>query len=123
MELIQNGPVVTWFDVNPNIHPWLGNGIYYNTNVCDNNEVVFLYFIFKKKKFPKKDEAVPPECAEEDGGYTCIGDCKRKMPQHCDRCDQTLLKRLFKKKPSTIFDSQQMHVIKMVHRNQIIKTL
>ena len=36
---------------------------------------------------------MPPECTEEDGGYTCFGDCKRKMPQHCDRCDQTLEKK------------------------------
>ena len=46
MELIQNGPVATWFDVNPNVHPWLGRGIYYNPDVCGNNEVVFIYSIF-----------------------------------------------------------------------------
>ena len=37
---------------------------------------------------------MPPECAEEgDGenrGYTCYGDCKRKMPEHCDRCVKIL---------------------------------
>ena len=36
---------------------------------------------------------MPPECAEENGGYTCLGDCKRKMPEHCDRYDQTFEKK------------------------------
>ena len=71
MELLQNGPVDTVFDVGEDFR-FVGGavGVYYNTEVCGNNE----------------DEAVPPECAREGGGYTCLGDCKRKLPQHCDRC-------------------------------------
>ena len=46
MELIQNGPVATWFDVNPNDHRFLGKGIYYNLDVCGNNEVVNFIFYF-----------------------------------------------------------------------------
>ena len=68
MELLQNGPVATWLDVAEDFQ-FYGSGVYYNTRVCGNNE----------------DEAVPPECAKEGGGYTCHGDCKRKLPQHCDR--------------------------------------
>ena len=59
MELIQNGPVVTWFDVNPNVHPWLGNGIYYNKGVCGNNEVVFLETYFFLKNFKKRMRLCP----------------------------------------------------------------
>ena len=71
MELLQNGPVATWFDVGEDFRFYGGaGGVYYNTEVCGNN----------------RDEAVPPECAREGGGYTCLGDCKRKLPQHCDRC-------------------------------------
>ena len=71
MELLQNGPVATWFDVGEDFRFYGGaGGVYYNTEVCGNNG----------------DEAVPPECTREGGGYTCLGDCKRKLPQHCDRC-------------------------------------
>ena len=30
-------------------------------------------------------EDVPYECVTPEGGYTCLGDCKKKLPDHCDR--------------------------------------
>ena len=69
MELIQYGPVTTWVDVGPD---WLffGGGVYYSPEVCNSYE----------------EEAVTPECFSEDGGYTCLGDCKHQLPLHCGRC-------------------------------------
>ena len=44
MELIQKGPVATWFDVGIDLH-FYGGGIYWSPGVCGNNEVVVsLYF-------------------------------------------------------------------------------
>ena len=33
-----------------------------------------------------KTEEIPQECSTEDGGgYTCDGECRGKLPAHCDR--------------------------------------
>ena len=70
LELIQYGPVATWFDVADDFRFFYGPGVYYNPNICASYE----------------EEEVPPECREEGGrGYTCLGDCKNKLPAHCDR--------------------------------------
>ena len=63
---------------------------------------------------------MPPECISEDGDYTCYKECKHKMPQHCDRYDQTLFERDYSDK--TIFDSCACYK-DAVHGNQIMKTL
>ena len=42
MELLQNGPVATWLDVGEEL-PFFNTGIYYNTTLCGNNEVVYPY--------------------------------------------------------------------------------
>ena len=71
MELIQNGPVATWFDVGEDFQFFHGDGVYFNPDICDNYE----------------EEEVPEECREEHGlGYTCLGKCKDKLPKHCNRC-------------------------------------
>ena len=71
LELIQNGPVVSWFDVEEfSFFRFYGGGVYYKPDVCDSYE----------------EELIPPECAEDYGrGYTCLKDCKKKLPKHCDR--------------------------------------
>ena len=68
LELVQQGPVATWFDVGAEFQ-FYGGGVYYSPGVCGNYE----------------EEEVTPECAREAGGYTCLGDCKHQLPQHCDR--------------------------------------
>ena len=49
LELIQYGPVVTWFDVGEDFKNFYGPGVYYNPNICASYE----------------EEEVPPECREE----------------------------------------------------------
>ena len=68
LELVQYGPVVTSMDISEFFHVYAG-GVFYDRN-CFNN----------------KDETVPPECRGSNGqGFTCLGDCKNKLPVHCDR--------------------------------------
>ena len=74
LELVQTGPVATWFDVGAEFQ-FYGGGVYYSPEVCSNYE----------------EEAVTPECAKEGGGYTCLGECKDKLPQHCDRCCESMV--------------------------------
>ena len=69
LELVQYGPIVTWMDVGADFL-FYGGGVYYKPEVCSSYE----------------EEAVTPECFTEDGGYTCLGDCKHQLPLHCDRC-------------------------------------
>ena len=90
MELLQNGPVATWLDVGEELQHF-GSGVYYNPGLCGNNE----------------DEAVPPECARDDGSCTCLRDCKRKMPQHCDRCVKMFVQYMI---VSTLFISRFSNV-------------
>ena len=52
-ELIQDGPVVSWFDVGEDFQDY-GGGVYYSPNVCDSYE----------------EEPIPPECAEDYGRGT-----------------------------------------------------
>ena len=77
-ELIQNGPVVSWFDVHipsfgeKNKFRFLAGGVYYQPEVCDSYE----------------QEIVPQECVGENGSrYKCVKelDCKNRLPKHCDR--------------------------------------
>merc|ERR1711934_595719 len=77
-ELIQNGPVVSWFDVHipsfgeKNKFRFLAGGVYYQPEVCDSYE----------------EENVPLECVGENGSrYKCVKelDCKNRLPKHCDR--------------------------------------
>ena len=73
---IQSGPMVVNMDVA--IDPitgfcpfqFYGGGVFYDEVSCTN----------------MLDEPVPEEC-RRDGqfGYTCLGDCKNKLPLHCDR--------------------------------------
>ena len=63
------GPTVTTVTVTADWQ-YYGSGILY-TEDCANYAL----------------EPVPSECQEERDGkkaYTCLGDCKRKMPEHCD---------------------------------------
>ena len=74
-ELIQNGPVVSWFDVHipsfqKNKFRFLAGGVYYQPEVCDSYEEEIV-------------EEIAPECVGQ--GYICLGDCKNKLPKHCDR--------------------------------------
>ena len=48
-------------------------GVYYSPRECTNY----------------RNETVPEECQEDNTGYTCLGDCKEKLPLHCDRNDLT----------------------------------
>ncbi len=69
LELIQHGPVITSVDVGENLR-YIDRTVYYHPATCSNNN----------------DESVPNECRGSDGqGYTCLGDCKNKLPVHCDR--------------------------------------
>ena len=67
MSWLQYGPVVSSVDVTAD---WLNyaSGCFYSRQ-CAN--------------YAK--ERVPSDCLTPDGGYTCVGDCKNKMPAHCDR--------------------------------------
>ena len=50
MELIQYGPVATWFDVHEDFR-FVGEGIYYNPDVCGNNEVFFIHIKYSENFF------------------------------------------------------------------------
>ena len=67
-EMIQSGPVVTTIDVGPEFQFLYGGGVFFDQERCVSYE----------------DEDVPEECRDGDG-YTCLGDCKKKLPKHCDR--------------------------------------
>ena len=72
-KMLQSGPVVTIIDVGEAFH-FLGDGILYDTKSCTNYE----------------DEPIPQECRRVsqisgESGYTCLGNCKNKLPLHCDR--------------------------------------
>ena len=79
-ELIQKGPVVSWFDVHKptfqgevNKFRFLAGGVYYQPEACDSYEEEII-------------QNVAPECVGKNGqGYTCLKDCKNKRPKHCDR--------------------------------------
>ena len=69
LELVQDGPVVSWFDAGNSFRNYSG-GVYYDPETCSNYE----------------EEYIPPECKGSNGmGYTCLEDCKNKLPLHCDR--------------------------------------
>ena len=64
------GPTVTIVTVTRDL-TYYTSGIFYDAEDCDSYAL----------------EPVPSECQEERDGkkaYTCLGDCKRKMPVHCD---------------------------------------
>ena len=72
-ELIQDGPVVSWFDVGEDFQDY-GGGVYFSP-ICDSYE----------------EEIIPPECAEDNyQGYTCLKECKKKLPKHCDRYERVI---------------------------------
>ena len=68
MERIQYGPVATHIDVTRAFQFWK-KGVFYRGDKCVNYE----------------EEDVPPACQKGDFGYTCLGDCKYKLPKHCNR--------------------------------------
>ena len=47
----------------------LFKGVFYDPDKCASYEL----------------EPVPEECQRGSSGYTCLGDCKEKLPLHCDR--------------------------------------
>ena len=67
-QMIQSGPVATNIDVDPEFQFYSG-GVFYNESRCVNYE----------------NESIPKECRDGASGYTCLGDCKNKLPDHCDR--------------------------------------
>ena len=68
LQMIQSGPVVTNVDVGPAFQFYAG-GVFYDEERCVNYV----------------NEPVPQECRVGASGYTCLGDCKHKLPDHCDR--------------------------------------
>ena len=52
-----------------NISTILFKGVFYDPDKCVSYEF----------------ETVPQECQRGSDGYTCLGDCKEKLPLHCDR--------------------------------------
>ena len=71
LEMIQNGPVVSWMDIDVVNFKQYNGGVYFNKESCVSYE----------------EEEVPHECRESYGkGYTCLGKCKSLLPLHCDRC-------------------------------------
>ena len=67
---IQSGPVVTNVDITEDFQFFFGDGVFYNENQCTNYV----------------NEPVPEECRRAGTfGYTCLKDCKDKLPDHCDR--------------------------------------
>ena len=89
-ELLQSwvadyGPAITFVDVTPDWQfyscesavsmsvsfssSYSSAGVLYNQDQCSD------YL----------QEDVPFECSPPEGGYTCLGDCKDKLPAHCDR--------------------------------------
>ena len=75
LELIQNGPVVTWIDVTATFLTYAGGpeSVWYNPEECVSYE----------------EEEVPQECSR-DGGYTCLPreKCTELIPDHCNRYKQ-----------------------------------
>ena len=75
-EMLQSGPVVTNIDVGPDFQFYYkersneNGGVFYDVSRCVN------YF---------DEQPIPEECQEGSFGYTCLGDCKKKLPNHCDR--------------------------------------
>ena len=78
LEVIQNGPVVTWIDVTQTFLTYAGGpeSVWFNEDECVSYE----------------DEEVPPECTR-DSGYTCLPreKCTTKIPKHCDRYKKSVL--------------------------------
>ena len=72
LEVIQNGPVVSWFDVSSSFFEYSGGpeSVWFNEDECVSYE----------------DEEIPPECSR-DGGYTCLPreECTELIPKHCGR--------------------------------------
>ena len=77
-------PVATIIDIPPDFQFGPTKGVFSKGDGCDNY----------------KEEDIPRECQEGEGytlykyklikqrkgeGYTCLGDCKDKLPKHCDR--------------------------------------
>ena len=88
-ELLQSwvaeyGPAVTFVDVTPDwqfydsklsvsqqdfhSHIDCSAGVFYNSAQC----------------LDYQTEEIPLECSTEDGGYTCEGECRGKLPAHCE---------------------------------------
>ena len=66
---VQSGPVVSNIDITEDFQ-FFGGGVFFNENQCVNYV----------------NEPVPEECRRDGAfGYTCLKDCKNKLPDHCDR--------------------------------------
>ena len=57
------------FSIYINKSPFFLKGVFYDRDKCASYEL----------------EPVPQECQRGGAGYTCLGDCKEKLPLHCDR--------------------------------------
>ena len=72
MRMIQEGPVVTNLDVVQGFQDFSGNTVWFSED-CVNYEDD--YELIKQTN-----------CTGKNGkGYTCLGDCKDKLPKYCDR--------------------------------------
>ena len=96
MELIQYGPVVTWFDVPVDLFRFVGEGIYYNPDLCGNNEVVLFILNFKKYICQNRMRLCPLSVSRKTGATPVLVTAKTRCPSTATGATKLFSKQLFR---------------------------